>query len=123
MLKIPAGDPKTTVKAAVAESLVKLGVYDEEWLNELNDKIDGLNGEDLFAEIMRQKYIALYKQIETYNDWRRTGYPVLEPAAYAATVDGKLPRRYPYPTSERIYNGDNMPQGLTISSRVWWDAN
>jgi hypothetical protein len=27
----------------------------------------------------------------------------------------------PYPDDERLYNGDNMPQGLTITSRVWWD--
>lgn len=119
--KTGTGDPKQTVKDAVAHSLAKFGLDEAGWLNEFNSKIDGLSGEALFTEIMRQKYIALFNQVEVYNDWRRTGYPVLEPAAYAATTDGQLPRRCPYPTSERIYNGDNMPAGLTLSSRVWWD--
>jgi hypothetical protein len=81
-----------------------------------------LSGEALFEEIMTQKWIALFDQVETFTDWRRTNYPTLTPAALAVTLDQQLPRRYPYPTSERIYNGANMPQGLTISSRVWWDV-
>jgi hypothetical protein len=33
----------------------------------------------------------------------------------------EIPRRFPYPQSEREYNNANMPQGLTITDRVWWD--
>ncbi|HOX76888.1 MAG TPA: SusD/RagB family nutrient-binding outer membrane lipoprotein [Bacteroidales bacterium] len=119
--KLGIGDPKVTVKEAVAQSLAKFGIDDPAWTAAFAAKIDALTGEELYAEIMRQKYIALFNQVETFTDWRRTGYPELEPAAYAATNDGQLPRRYPYPTSERIYNGDNMPDGLTLSTRVWWD--
>jgi hypothetical protein len=27
--------------------------------------------------------------------------------------------RLPYPDDERLYNGENIPTGLTITSRVW----
>ncbi len=120
--KSGTGNPAQTLKDAVAESLTKFGVFDQTWIDAYNLKVDGLTGESLFEEIMTQKYIALFDQVETFTDWRRTNYPVLQPSAYPATVDQQLPRRYPYPTSERIYNGANMPAGLTISTRVWWDV-
>jgi hypothetical protein len=69
---------------------------------------------------MDQKYLSSFLQLETWSDWRRTGFPVLVKPAGAVTTE--IPRRLPYPDDERLYNGDNMPAGLTITSRVWWDA-
>jgi hypothetical protein len=69
-------------------------------------------------KIMQQKYYALCFQLEVYNDWRRTGLPVLQPASPAALSE--IPRRYPYPTSEVIYNSANVPS-VTLTTRVWWD--
>jgi len=75
------------------------------------------------AKIIMQKYIVLFMNPEAYTDYRRTGYPQLTPPSNALTVDKKMPRRWPYPTSERIYNSKNFEpyKNLTISSRVWWD--
>jgi hypothetical protein len=28
-----------------------------------------------------------------------------------------------YSDVERLYNGDDTPEGLTITSHVWWDTN
>ena len=73
---------------------------------------------DLTLEhIMTQKYIAMYTQCESFTDWRRSGVPALTPVA-----GSNIPRRFAYPQSERLYNGSNMPGGLTIFSRVWWDS-
>ena len=72
-------------------------------------------------KIIDQKYLSSFLQIETWTDWRRTGYPVLALATGAVTSE--VPRRFPYPQDERLYNGDNMPAGLTITNRVWWDVN
>jgi hypothetical protein len=72
-------------------------------------------------KIMTQKYLSSFLQIESWTDWRRTGYPALELATGAVTSE--IPRRLPYPNEERLYNGENMPAGLTITSRVWWDVN
>ncbi|MGC8804154.1 MAG: SusD/RagB family nutrient-binding outer membrane lipoprotein, partial [Bacteroidales bacterium] len=75
------------------------------------------------AKIIMQKYIALFMNPETFTDYRRTGYPQLTPPSNALTVDKKLPRRWPYPTSERLYNAKNFEpyENITISNRVWWD--
>lgn len=70
---------------------------------------------------MNQKYLSSFLQIETWTDWRRTGFPAFQLATGA--VINEIPRRLPYPDDERLYNGDNMPAGLTITSHVWWDIN
>lgn len=72
-------------------------------------------------KIMNQKYMSSFLQVECWTDWRRTGFPALVKPSGAVT--GEIPRRFPYPDDERLYNGDNMPSGLTITNRVWWDAN
>ncbi|MBU3741904.1 MAG: SusD/RagB family nutrient-binding outer membrane lipoprotein [Candidatus Kapabacteria bacterium] len=69
-------------------------------------------------EIMTQKYIAMYGNVESYSDWRRTGLPTLTPAP----ASGKqIPRRWPYPQDERVYNTDNYQAGAAMTDPVWWD--
>ena len=77
-------------------------------------------------KIMTQKYVALFTLgYEQFTDWRRTGIPVLALAAQAQTTE--IPRRFPYPNSERLYNLANMTAaegnqgGASLTNRVWWD--
>lgn len=68
--------------------------------------------------IMTQKYIAMYGNVESYSDWRRTGLPALTPAP----ASGKsIPRRWPYPQDERVYNKANWEAGSNIADPLWWD--
>lgn len=71
-------------------------------------------------KVMQQKYVALFTQAEVWTDYRRTGYPQLQPAANNYS-GGITPRRLPYPLDERNYNGGNVPSGVSLGSRVWWD--
>lgn len=74
--------------------------------------------------LINQKYIALYLQMETWTDWRRTGFPKLTPI-----VPPSVPRRMIYPQTERLYNLENLEKadGYTniskdfIFSKMWWD--
>ncbi len=109
---------KIALEEAVAASLEKLGVNDPEWLSGYREKIAGMTGETLFAEIMTQKYIATFYQPETYHSWRRTAYPVIPPNPNG--LIGEIPRRFLYPTSEQVYN-PNVPTGISLTDRVWWD--
>lgn len=70
-------------------------------------------------KIMNQKYIALFTQIEVYNDWRRTGFPTMSKAT-GATVE--IPRRLPNILEERQYN-PNATIVSDMSVKVWWDSN
>lgn len=69
-------------------------------------------------KIMTQKYIALFTQIEVYNDWRRTGIPSLTPNP-TGDVAG-IPLRLPTVQSERLYN-TKAPANTNILEPVWWD--
>ena len=81
-------------------------------------------GELTLARLIEQKYIALYPNgAESWSDWRRTGLPALTPINGPA-----VPRRYPYPQTEREQNQANWQAagGSSLQSylftRVWWDV-
>jgi len=63
----------------------------------------GLTGTALIDAIMQEKYIALFLNIEAFNDWKRTNRQALTPYTGA-----QIPRRLLYGDSERITN-PNIP--------------
>jgi starch-binding outer membrane protein, SusD/RagB family len=69
------------------------------------------------ADIMTEKYIALFQNIEVWNDWKRTCLPALTPAA--GTVGG-IPARLLYAQSERNTN-TNIPLPSDQPARNWND--
>lgn len=77
-------------------------------------------------KIITQKYISLFSNgLEQWNDWRRTGYPVLADHQNAAGIDGTRPVRAVYIFAEQQRN-PNFPQGSNVPNsnvKVWWDAN
>ncbi len=98
--------------AAVTASLAKFSVTDATWLT---NNTSGVLGDRSIQNIIEAKYIALFMQEEGYTDFRRTGFPVLNPTAGAA-----VPSRYPYATDERLYNTANVPTGITNNTPLWW---
>ncbi len=76
--------------------------------------------------IMYEKYIAMFSQVEAWTDWRRTGYPGI--TVYPGANLTEIPRRMPYPESERLYNDNfinlSTPEqqfGVGTANRLWWD--
>jgi hypothetical protein len=63
----------------------------------------GLAGAALLEAIMEEKYVALFQNTEVWNDYRRTCYPNLTPAAGSF-----IPARLVYGTDERRANA-NIP--------------
>ena len=76
-------------------------------------------GSVTLADIMAEKYIALFQNIEVWNDWKRTCLPPLTPAA--GTVGG-IPARLLYAQSERNTN-PNIPLPGDQPARNWNDPN
>jgi hypothetical protein len=70
-------------------------------------------------QIITEKYVADFLSLETYNDWRRTGFPVLTLAQNPYV--NFIPRRWPYSSTEILTNPQPQ-QSATIADRVWWDA-
>ncbi|WOD43161.1 SusD/RagB family nutrient-binding outer membrane lipoprotein [Hwangdonia lutea] len=80
--------------------------------------------------INEQYWVATFPNgIETWANWKRSGYPSLTPVPHIfSQTDGTIPRRFIYPATERANNPDNLQeaidrQGDILTSRMWWDAN
>lgn len=79
--------------------------------------------------LIEQKWITMYQApYEAWTDWRRTGFPVLTPAAVNRT-DDIIPRRLTYPQLEINLNraaleaGPGVPVPYeSLKQRVWWDS-
>jgi hypothetical protein len=74
-----------------------------------------------------QKWLGLYSQgLETWYEWRRLGYPELEPGPEA--VLDEVPKRLSYPAIEQSLNNSNRMQAVerqgddNFLTRVWWDV-
>lgn len=85
--------------------------------------MDGANLEANVAKIITEKYIANYGvALEPWNDWRRTGYPVLTPVDASIRAEPEIPRSLFYPESETSSNPDNFKQKPNRLVRVFWDT-
>lgn len=82
------------------------------------------------AEILREKYLADYLKVEAWHDWRRTGYPQIEPVS-GAVISG-IPVRIRTPSSELSNNEANVSatginpglEGMLYKGPdVWWGGN
>lgn len=96
------------------------------WINYLDAEFDY---DKAIETIMRQKYVATFwVGIESWADYRRTGYPVLRTNGPAAQNRGILPTRLRYPSTEAYQNvkwykeavngwleGDN-----NMTTDMWW---
>ncbi|MES2872560.1 MAG: SusD/RagB family nutrient-binding outer membrane lipoprotein [Bacteroidota bacterium] len=87
-----------------------------------NGLLDGVNLEANVAKIITQKYIANYGvALEPWNDWRRTGYPVLVPVDASIAAETAIPRSLFYPESE-VASNPNFKQKANKLARIFWDT-
>ena len=111
-IKIQRGSARETYLAAIAASMEYAGVDGTDYIASLPD------GEPSMEDIMTQKYIAMFTQAgESWTDWRRTGFPILQP-----TNGIEIPRRFLYPQTEYDFNKDAVPANVTVFTRMWWDS-
>lgn len=74
---------------------------------------------DGLESIWLQKWIALFMAgPEAFTEFRRTGTPNLQLSANSLLE--AFPARIPYPTEEALYNPDNYPVGVEITTPVWF---
>ena len=66
-----------------------------------------LSGPALLKQILEEKYIALFQNLEVFQDYKRTCYPNITPASASAAAG--IPARFTYPVAERSANPKNIP--------------
>jgi len=77
-------------------------------------------GSATLATIMNEKYIVLFQNIESWNDYKRTCFPQLTPIG--GGIGGVIPGRLLYPVGERQTN-TNVPPVNAQPARNWNDPN
>jgi len=103
-------------QSAVISHMSKLGVADTAVTRYLGSRtLTSSNAEQLIIE---EKGIANFLSLENFNDYRRTGFPVLPAVPNALS---SVPRRVLYPEVEIISNPQPQ-QSAKLTDRVWWDA-
>lgn len=116
--------------AAVSASLQAVpqisGTVRDAYVNDVIAKYDLAVGTPAKLNIiMTQKWIASFGfGMDTYTDYRRTGFPVLPDVTGVADPqvisDRTFPFRLPYPDSERSSNPNFPGQPNVYSSKIFW---
>lgn len=123
-----AGDPQALYTEGIRASMTLAGLTAAQIDTYLaaNPKVATLTGttEQKIEQIITQKYIAFTGNgLETWNDYRRTGYPTLRDSQNAVGIDGTRPVRAVYITQE-IERNPNFPTKFPqTNERLWWDVN
>ncbi|RLJ73634.1 SusD/RagB family nutrient-binding outer membrane lipoprotein [Pedobacter alluvionis] len=115
------GVAQTFFTAGITASMTDAGVSTANIATYLaaNGTLIGTTDQQL-SQIITEKYIASYGVIvESWTDWRRTGYPAIAPPANA--VVPYVPRSLYYPQSEIDLN-PNAKQKPGLNVRVFWDT-
>ncbi|GAB3724736.1 SusD/RagB family nutrient-binding outer membrane lipoprotein [Spirosoma lituiforme] len=122
------GDPQTLYTEGIRASMTLAGLTTDQINTYLtaNPTVATLSGttEQKIAQIITQKYIAFTGNgLECWNDFRRTGYPALQPAQNAAGFNGTRPVRAVYVSNE-LQRNPNFPNPFPqINELVWWDVD
>lgn len=78
-----------------------------------------LAGPITLEQIMVEKWIAQFQNIDVYSDYRRTCFPRLVPGGPTVNVSaGSIPGRVPYGGSERLQN-PNVPPPSQQPAKNW----
>lgn len=113
----------TDAEANVAPAI---SIENQNLYTEQKGAIAALPDTTAWKTIFQQKWIAMFMQVETWNDYRRTenyiptqkGLPVIVPRGGSL----QIPRRMFYPASELNANSNAPSNIANTAERVWWDT-
>jgi hypothetical protein len=113
-------DASATIPVATAETFAAANPLDE---SSLDASLEMINTQYWLATG------SMFNFMETWHNWRRSGYPQLTPVIYPGNVtNGVIPRRMIYLQTEVINNTNSYTEAVSrlaggdeLTSRVWWD--
>jgi len=120
------GDPNALYQAGITANMQKIGMTAAEITAYFtsNPTVVTLTGttEQKLQQIITQKYIAwIGNGIEAYDDYRRTGYPVLSLVNNAQGDNPNvIPTRLPYTPAELSRNPNAPKPRPKTDVKLWW---
>jgi Starch-binding associating with outer membrane len=121
-------EAESKYKAAIKASMEMYGVFNQTTYDAYIARPEvAYTAADGHKKIMTEKWVHMYlNSWETWNDWRRTGFPTLIPAVDAIDARG-IPLRVGYPPTESSLNGTNYNAAVTNLGgkddnygKMWW---
>ncbi len=126
MLDIP-GDARTYYENALTASLDASGVDGSDAQTYLASRLAAFDAagsdEEQLQVVIRDKWVSQFGNgVESFNDWRRTGYPEFQPSSTPGTSDGSIPVRLLYSANE-LSSNPNLENQSQLIDPVWWDVD
>jgi len=129
-----SGNPENYFHEGIRANMEQMALYDEAAMiaeGEIDQYISDnpLITASALEQINTEYWVASFLDgSELFANFRRSGFPILEPNPYAGSeIDGDFIRSMPYPDSETVVNRANLQEALTrqgpnnLDRRVWWD--
>ena len=124
-------DARALLKAGIELSLAKVADFSGKEMDatEVTNYVDTVlalydaagSNEDKLEIVIEEFYIASFgNSVEAYNNYRRTGYPVLGQSVITNT---EFPRSYYLPSSELNSNDNPALVQKKLTDQVFWDTN
>lgn len=122
-----SGDAATYYKEGIQASMNFYGITDTD--DYLAKSEVQLNASNPIESIATQKHIALFLNTgwQMFYDQRRTGYPEFNVDGGGTLNEGRIPKRWLYPSSEAINNAASLEEAISkqfssgddINSQMW----
>lgn len=122
-----SGNAADLYAQAIRASFRQYGITGTQVDNYLAQPAVAYDANNYKKSIGEQKWLALFSEgLEAFAEWRRLDYPQLKPA-YTGALQGKMPLRLSYPSSEQALNGANYKAAVArqgadlLTTKVWFD--
>lgn len=122
------GDDATAYEAyldGIDAHMRQIGIADSALEAYITDPAVAVGANNITLDlIFKEKYVALFLNPETWVDARRNDYGYTNmtvPANLNPELNGQFIRRLAYPDSEITRNTEQVPAGVDLLDRIWWD--
>ena len=123
-----SGNAETMYEQGITDSFLEVGLQTTDaatYYGQTTNNVNWAASGNKEQAIITQKWAALngWFNFESYNEYRRTGFPVLPTSVDPSAIGHNLPTRIPYPISELSNNAVNLAKEGTINpltSKIFW---
>jgi len=130
---ISSGTAENYYENGIRASMAFYNITDDATVNNyISQPNVSLTAGDPIEQILIQKHISMFFNTgwQIFFDQRRTGYPVYDVSGSGIGNNGKVPKRWMYPSSEYTYNSNNVNAALSTQfggkddiNEVMWVLN
>lgn len=124
-----SGSAEAWYHEGITASFRQFGITDQAIIDDYLAGPAQFDPTSALEQIYKQRWLAVYPNgHEAWSLVRRTGYPEMQQPVFTFPDNELMPRRKPYPNSERQHNAANYQAavdrmgGDSQYTRMWWDG-